>query len=122
MNDILAAIIDDDRATVKELLKQDRSLAARLINNPRLCQSKIFHWLYIGDTPLHLAAAGYRVEIVDLLLAAGANPNAAKNHRHSTPLHYAADGYITGPAWDPARQVKTIKQLLAAGATINAQD
>src|SRR5258706_14493243 len=122
MNDILAAIIDDDRATVKELLKQDRSLAARLINAPRLCQSKIFHWIYVGDTALHLAAAGYRVEIIRLLLAAGADPNATANRRHSGPLHYAADGYVTGPVWDAERQVKTIRLLLDAGAEINAQD
>jgi len=122
MNDILAAIIDDDRVTVKELLTQDRSLAARLINKPRLCQSKIFHWIYVGDTPLHLAAAGYRVEIIRLLLASGADPNARANRRCSGPLHYAADGYITGPVWDAERQVKTIQLLLDAGAEINAQD
>ena len=122
MNEILAAIIDDDRATVKELLKQDRSLAARLNNKPRLCQSKIFHWIYVGDTALHLAAAGYRVEIIRLLLAAGADPNARANRRRSGPLHYAADGYINGPDWNAKRQVKTIQCLLDAGAKINAQD
>ena len=71
---------------------------------------------------MHLAAAGYRVEIVRLVLAAGADPNVAGKHRNSTPLHYAADGYITGPMWDAQRQVKTIRCLLEAGAEINAQD
>src|SRR5439155_2835152 len=80
------------------------------------------HWIYAGDTALHLAAAGYRVEIARLLLAAGADPNAATNHRQSRPLHYAADGYITGPAWDAKRQVKTIRCLLDAGADVNAPD
>src|SRR6266853_6997303 len=122
MNNLLEAIIDDDCAAVKELLTQDRSLAARLINKPRLFQSKIFHWIYVGDTPLHLAAAGYRLEIIRLLLASGADPNARANRRRSGPLHYAADGYITGPAWDAERQVKTIQLLLDAGAEINAQD
>src|SRR5437588_39804 len=122
MNDILAAIIDDDRETVKALLKQDRSLATRLMNKPRLCQSKIFHWIYVGDTALHLAAAGYRVEIIRLLLAFGANPNARANRRRSGPLHYAADGYITRPAWDAERQVESIQLLLDAGADINAPD
>src|SRR5262249_49968986 len=82
----------------------------------------IFHWMYAGDTALHLAAAGYRVEIARLLLAAGADPNAATNHRQSGPLHYAADGYVNGPAWDAKRQVKTIRCLLDAGADVNAQD
>src|SRR6266404_6749253 len=122
MNDLLAAIVEDDHATVKALLTRDRSLAAGLITTPRLYQSKIFHWIYVGDTPLHLAAAGYRVEIIRLLLAAGADPNATANRRHSSPLHYAADGYVTGPVWDAERQVKTIRLLLDAGAEINAQD
>jgi ankyrin repeat protein len=44
------------------------------------------------------------------------------NHRQSGPLHYAADGYIIGPAWDEERQIKTIECLLGAGADVNAQD
>jgi hypothetical protein len=44
------------------------------------------------------------------------------NMRHSGPLHYAADGYISGPDYDPKRQVQTIECLLAAGADVNAQD
>jgi ankyrin repeat protein len=89
---------------------------------PTLRIENIVHWIYSGDTALHLAAAGYRVELVRLLLAAGADPNSKKNHRQSGPLHYAADGYITGPDWDAKRQVKTIQCLLDAGADINAQD
>jgi len=122
MNAILTAILDDDRLRLKELLKSDPGLATRLIDEARLSQSKIFHWIYAGDTALHLAAAGYRVELVQLLLAAGADPNAAKNHRQSGPLHYAADGYVNGPAWNPERQVQTIECLLDAGAEINARD
>ncbi len=119
---LLAAILRDDRAKAKELLNADAGLAACPIHEARLYESGIFHWIYVGDTALHLAAAGYRVEIVDLLLAAGADPNAAANHRRSTPLHYAADGYINGPVWDAKKQVKTIHRLLESGAPINAQD
>ena len=122
MTRLLRAIVDDDRAAAKKLLKADPGLASRLIGAARLYQSKIFHWIYIGDTPLHLAAAGYRVEIVRMVLAAGADPNAAKNHRQSGPLHYAADGNINTPAWDAKKQVETIRCLLEAGAGINAQD
>lgn len=122
MHDLLQAILDDDRKRVRELLKADPGLATQQFDEARLYESTIFHWIYVGDTALHLAAAGYRVEIVRLLLTAGADANAATNHRHSTPLHYAADGYINGPAWDPKRQVKTLATLLDAGADIHAQD
>lgn len=122
MNKILAAIIDDDASIIKRLLKVDAALATRLIQKPKLHKSGIFHWIYAGDTPLHLAAAGYRVEIVRLLLASGADPNAAKNMRRSTPLHYAADGFITGPAWDSKRQIETLRCLLDHGAEIHSQD
>jgi hypothetical protein len=62
------------------------------------------------------------VEIARLLLAEGADPNAAKNMRKSSPLHYAADGFVTGPAWDAEKQVATIRCLLQNGANIHLQD
>jgi hypothetical protein len=122
MNRLLSAIVDDDRRAVKALLQEEGGLAARLIGRPRFYDAKIFHWIYVGDTALHLAAAGYRVEIVRLLLKAGAAPNAAANHRRSTPLHYAADGFINGPAWDAKKQVETISCLLDNGASLHLQD
>ncbi len=122
MHEFLAAILDDDRRRVKEALERDAALATCLIHEAKLYESRICHWIYVGDTALHLAAAGYRVEIARLLLAAGADPNAAGNHRRSTPLHYAADGYINGPAWDARWQVSTLRNLLEAGANIHAQD
>ncbi len=122
MDGILRAIVNDDCATVMTLLKADPSLATRAIRKAKLYKRKILHWLYVNDTALHLAAAGYRVEITRLLLAVGADPNASKNHRCSTPLHYAADGYINGPAWDETRQVQTIQCLLDQGAEIDAPD
>lgn len=122
MDAILTAILDDDCPRARELLKADAGLATCLIREARLYQSKIFHWIYAGDTALHLAAAGHRVEIVRLLLATGADPNSAKNHRRSGPLHYAADGYINGPSWNATRQLRTIQCLIEAGADINAQD
>jgi Ankyrin repeats (3 copies) len=122
MNNLIAAIVDDDASAVKRLLQKDAGLATRLIRTPKLQDSGIFHWIYVGDTALHLAAAGYRVELVRLLLASGADPNAAANRRKSSPLHYAADGFITGPAWDAKRQVETIRCLLRKGANIHLQD
>jgi len=119
---LLRAILNDERPTARRLLKAEPELARGRVNAAHLYQSKIHHWIYVGDTPLHLAAAGYRVELVQLLLDAGAQPNAATNHRHSGPLHYAADGYVNGPDWNAKRQVQTLQRLLDAGAEINAQD
>lgn len=119
---IVDAIIDDDQAAVKKLLMSDSSLAQLQFNEAVLFRSKIRHWIYVGDSVLHLAAAGYRVEIVRLLLDAGANPNIIGKFRNATPLHYAADSHVGLPAWNEAKQVETIRCLLEAGAKINAQD
>ena len=56
MDHLLRAIVDDDRKAVKALLDENAALATSLMRKPRLFNSGIFHWLYIGDTPLHLAA------------------------------------------------------------------
>ncbi|PWU15581.1 MAG: hypothetical protein C5B50_15215 [Verrucomicrobia bacterium] len=120
--ELFDAIENDDRAGVKQLLRADGSLAALQIRKAKLYRGKVSHWIYVGDTPLHLAAAGYRVEIAGLLLEAGADPNSIMNHRWSSPLHYAADTCLANCAWNARRQVETIRCLLKAGAKINAQD
>jgi hypothetical protein len=119
---MLEAINADDRQRAGKLLKVDRTLATRLISEARLYETKIVHRIYAGDTALHLAAAGHRVEIARLLLAAGADPNAIMNHRQSGPLHYAADGCPDKKAWNERNQLETIRCLLEAGARIDAQD
>ena len=118
---LVKAILDDDRARVKELLKQDAALVHAGAAKAQL-EWSIAHWIYEGDTALHIAAAAYRVEIAKLLLGAGANVGAAMNHRRSQPLHYAADGYLDNPNWNAKRQVRMIEVLLEAGADIHAQD
>src|SRR5215471_15579112 len=122
MEKLLAAIVADDLAKVAALLKQAPNLATRRSSEPRLYQSEILHWLYVGDTALHLAAAGHRVELTRLLLASGADPNAKANHRGSCPLHYASDGYVIAPVWDARKQVATISCLIDAGANLDLQD
>src|ERR1700744_1374592 len=114
MKALLTAILADDQRKTKALLETNPELVTSLNEEERLYQTKILHWIYVGDTALHLAAAGYRVEIVQLLLAAGANPNAAMNHRRSRPLHYAADGCPGNPVWNAERQVEAIKCLIEA--------
>jgi hypothetical protein len=115
---LIQAILGDNRVNVKELLKTAPELAVEPVKKARLAL-ELPHWIYVGDTPLHAAAAGYRVEIATLLLAAGADVNAAGKHRNAAPLHYAADG---SPERDAKRQVAIIRLLLEAGADIHAQD
>src|SRR5690348_3713764 len=52
---------------------------------------KVLHYVYAGDTALHIAAAAYRAELADDLLARGARISS-RNRRGAEPLHYAADG------------------------------
>jgi len=118
---LLEAVVNDDCGRAKQLLKKEPALATELFEKPRL-ERRLPHWIYTKDSPLHVAAAGYRVEIAKVLLKAGANPNSAENHRRSRPLHYAADGYVISDLWNEKNQVGTIKLLLKAGAEIDAQD
>ncbi len=119
---LFTAIVDDDFARVKKLLKEDPRLATEATGTKDILELSIAHWIYVGDTALHVAAAGYRVKIAELLLAAGADPGAAKNRRCAQPLHYAADGSLDNPSWNAGRQVAMIRLLLNAGADIHAQD
>ncbi|MCA8968344.1 MAG: ankyrin repeat domain-containing protein [Planctomycetes bacterium] len=65
----------------------------------------------IGYTPLMSAARSYRVEIVQLLLAAGADPNRRFEDDNSV-LHAAT---LETPS-QPDRQATCVRLLLEAGA------
>lgn len=65
---------------------------------------------YKGMRPLHAAAQSSR-KAVELLLAAGADPNG-RDCAGQTPLHYAAF----------ACDVASVRSLLAAGADPQAKD
>jgi ankyrin repeat protein len=78
---------------------------------------EIVHYLYAGDTALHMAAAAFRRPLAELLVAGGAD-SRAKNRRGAQPLHYAADSNH----WEPAAQAEVIAYLLLVGADPNALD
>ena len=118
---LIDVIVRDDHDAVIELLRKDRTLAVATMRANRY-EPEIIHWLYAGDTALHVAAAGYRVEIAKTLLDASADVSAAKNRRRSQPLHYASDGHCDSPAWNPQRQVSILRLLLRSGANVQAQD
>ena len=72
-------------------------------------------------TALHAAANGGHSDIVDLLIAHGANVNAV--YRNGTPLHEAAGfrrGSNTRREMDK-RSVELVEKLLAHGANVNAK-
>ncbi len=119
---LFEAILNDDRAGAKAALANDSRALANAIVPIAFCPSAIAHWIYAGDTALHIAAAAHHVEIAKILLEAGADPNTAGYHRRSMPLHYAADGSLKNPNWNPIRQVGTIQLLLDSGAELQAQD
>jgi ankyrin repeat protein len=119
---LFSAIIGDDRAQVNVLLKKDAALAREATDADDIYEPRLPHHIYTGDTALHVAAAGYRVEIAEMLLVAGAEVGAAKNKRRGQPLHYASDGCPDGPLGNAERQIAMIRLLLKAGADIHAQD
>lgn len=77
----------------------------------------IAHYLYAGDTALHMAAAAFRRPVAELLVAHGADCRA-RNRRGAEPLHYAADAHHR----DPIAQAETITYLVSVGAHPDALD
>jgi hypothetical protein len=125
---LVRAIVADDRTTVSHLLAGTESLVSARAEKGATRQAAqenflvgIGHYIYAGDTALHIAAAGYRSEIARLLLSRGANVGAG-NRRGAQPLHYAVDGGPGSPIWNPAAQADTVACLIAAGADPNAVD
>jgi len=82
---------------------------------------EIEHYVYGGDTALHIAAAAYAVDISKELLAKGADVHA-RNRRGAAPLHYAVDSIPDSPGWNPAAQEAVIRCLIEAGADPNSTD
>jgi len=77
--------------------------------------TNIAHYLYAGDTALHMAAAAFRRPVSEVLVAHGADVHA-RNRRGAEPLHYAADAN----RFEPDAQAETVTYLLSIGADPNA--
>jgi hypothetical protein len=78
---------------------------------------EIAHYLYAGDTALHMAAAAFRRPLAKLLVRHGADCGA-RNRRGAQPLHYAADANH----WEPKAQAETIAYLVSVDADPDALD
>ena len=120
------------RIPIFDAVLQGPKAVARLLRTaPGSCQERMLvdyldpsvgHWLYVGDTSLHLAAAALRVDEAKLLLRAGADPNA-ENRRRATPLHYACDPRPKSSVpWSPAAQTGMIALLVDQGADVDRAD
>jgi len=121
---LMTSIASGDTAKVLELVTANADLVQISATNgaSRADASRYFfpqirHYLYAGDTALHIAAAGFRFEVAQFLIDHGAN-STAKNRRGAEPLHYASDCNT----WHPAAQVATIECLIRAGANPNSTD
>jgi hypothetical protein len=81
----------------------------------------IGHYVYAGDTALHVAAAAHQRELAESVVMRGARVRA-RNRRGAEPLHYAADGSPGVERWDPEAQRDVITYLIEVGADPNALD
>jgi len=122
--ELIDAVVRGETNIVARLLTNDPTLATMQCGVGGTRQQatdfffeEIHHYLYAGDTALHMAAAAFRRSAAELLIERGANCRA-RNRRGAEPLHYAADTNT----WNPAAQRDTIECLLAAGADPNALD
>ena len=125
---LVQAIAADDAATALRLLNVSPALASARFAEGATRQAAKAHYLdeieryiYAGDTALHMAAAAYRTEIVQKLIAMGADVRA-RNRRGAEPLHAAAVGMPGSHTWNPHAQAATIASLIRAGADPNAVD
>jgi hypothetical protein len=114
------AIAKGDVATILQLLSKRPELARERASEDEFLEG-IGHYVYGGDTALHVAAAAYQCEVARALIAAGADVRA-RNRRGAEPLHYAADGGPGSRTWNPDAQAATIACLIDAGADSNAVD
>jgi Ankyrin repeats (3 copies)/Ankyrin repeat len=130
---------DPFRGFVEAVVSGDSAAAISLLDaSPRLARGRaaggatrqapsqnffhrILHYMYEGDTALHMAAAAFQPRVVERLIALGADVRA-RNRRGAEPLHYAVDGGPSLPAWDPRAQSKIVAMLIGAGADPNAID
>jgi hypothetical protein len=125
---LIRAIADGDGGLVSRLSKAHPGLAKAALpvgatrqTAQRYFLTAIAHYVYAGDTALHVAAASHQPNIVRELLRQGADVGAV-NRRRAVPLHYAVDGGPGAPSWRPQAQAETVTFLLKAGADPNAAD
>ena len=125
---LIRAIASRDQQQASRLLEASPGLARQVVETGATRQvstdyyfKEIEHYVYAGDTALHIAAAAYALEIAKDLFARGANVRA-RNRRGAEPLHYAVDGAPDSHTWNPTAQQAIVEYLIEVGADPNSQD
>lgn len=111
-----------DSDKVRSLLQKYPELVFGRCEGTRL--TPVSEWEYVGWTPLHFAASLGHREIVELLLASAADPNAkdASPRGHGTPMLAATFTVsLLAKAGKPIETaVAIIEALVLSGADVNA--
>ena len=122
--EFIRCIVNGNNDEVARLVKIDPSLATKSADAGATAQdpatyyfAEISHYLYRGDTALHMAAAAFQRPIGEFLVEQGADLRA-RNRRGAEPLHYASDTNH----WDPVAQAGMISFLASKGADLNSRD
>jgi ankyrin repeat protein len=104
-----------------ELASRPIRVAATREDAQKYFLKPIAHYVYAGDTALHVAAAAHRRLLAESLVTSGAGVRA-RNRRGQEPLHYAAAGSAGTEFSGPGSQRDVIAFLVEAGADPNALD
>ena len=122
--DFVRLVIVDDVRQVSRRLRQLPALATQSLpvgatkaQASDFFFAEISHYIYGGDTALHMAAAAFSCPMAEALISQGADCRA-KKRRGAEPLHYASDGRGS----DSQAQANVIKYLVSVGADLNAVD
>jgi Ankyrin repeats (many copies)/Ankyrin repeats (3 copies) len=126
LRELVGAIVEGDSAMVLRLLALTPALAQASFREgaSREAEGAFFldqikRYIWRGDTALHIAAAAYGLEVVRILIEAGADVQAG-NRLGDTALHAAAVGIPGSQRWNPTAQAATIMVLIDAGVDPNA--
>ena len=118
------AIASGDYLEIERRLDSSRGLASCPIHTGASRQdaetyflSAIRHYVYAGDTALHIAAAAHQRGLAESLVARGADVRA-RNRRGAEPLHYAADGSPGAEHWDSVAPGDIVAQRRSAPSSM----
>lgn len=128
ISDFLGFILEEDIESISKLLKNFPDLATKPFTFGATRQSstdyfidELMHYIYSGDTALHVASMAYCKDAIELLVENGADVHA-RNRRGAQPLHCASDGSPNASTWNPEKQESSVAKIIKLGADPNALD